>query len=56
MDTVKIQVIKKQKEGKEADPLWKKEFLELLETKRNLTPLELRLVATICAFMRDMKV
>ena len=47
---------KKQKKGNLADPLWKKEFLELLEEKKKLTKLEIRLIATIAAFIRDNKV
>jgi len=56
METIQEQILRLQKEGNRADPLWKKEFNELLQSRKLLTDLELRLIATICAFMRDKKV
>jgi EAL domain-containing protein (putative c-di-GMP-specific phosphodiesterase class I) len=55
-DTVQEQVLKLQQDTDRADPMTKAEFMKLAEEKRKLTPLELRLCATIFAFMRDRKV
>lgn len=54
--TIRERILLEQRRGGKADPLWKKDFVELLNSKRLLTDLELRLVATIAAFIRDRKV
>lgn len=54
--SVKEQVLLEQTRGNKADPMWKEEFVELLTSTERLSDLELRLVATICALMRDGKI
>jgi len=52
-------IIKLQKENDKAKPYTKKEFMDILEVKNvpvsEYTDMELRLVATILAFMRDIQ-